>query len=224
VESVQREFANEIPAHWSQVADNPRRWMSRFADAVVDSTAQVLQPLIERSKPLIDREIERIGRAAVHDGIDVLLNNLGPRLSVTNGLLQFFDVEPGRYELGNRSLVLVPLVAGDRLLMSNVDCPDIVWIGYPMPGSGQLWERPAAIRRTDPLELLVGVPRAMILRFLTRRSTMGEVAESLQFAPNTITFHCKHLERTGLITRERRGQQVRVRRTERAEKLIDLMS
>ena len=184
----------------------------------------MLQPLLERAKPRIDREIERIGRAAVHDGIDVLLNNLSPRLSVTNGLLQFFDVEPGHYVLGNRSLVLVPLVSGDRLLMSNVDCSDIVWIGYPVPGSGQLWEHPTVGKNSDSLELLVGVPRAMILRFLSRRSTMGEVAQSLQFAPNTITFHCKHLERTGLIARERHGQQVRVCRTERAEKLIDLMS
>jgi predicted transcriptional regulator len=53
---------------------------------------------------------------------------------------------------------------------------------------------------------------------------MGEVAVGLQFAPNTITFHCNHLERTGLISRERHGKQVQISRTERADKLLELMA
>jgi hypothetical protein len=224
VESIEREFNNEIPEHWAAAAENPRKWMTRFADAIVDSAGQTVQPLLARATPIIDREMERVGRAAVHDGVDLLLNNLCPRLSSSDGHLKFFDIQPGSYELAGRSLVLVPMLAGDQLLLSNVDCPDVVWIGYPLPGAGQLWQAPPPIEDTDTLGLLMGVPRAAILRFLSRPSTMGEVAVGLQFAPNTITFHCNHLERTGLVARERHGKQVQISRTDRADQLIDLMS
>ena len=126
---------------------NPRRWMSRLPTRSSISAATVIDPLLARASPLFDREIDRVGRAVVHDGVDVLLSTLTHAWRLTAA--HWASTTPvGALQLGQRRLVLVPLVGGERILLSNVDCPDVVWVGYPVPGCEQLWHGRSADTRT----------------------------------------------------------------------------
>lgn len=111
----------------------------------------------------------------------------------------FEHERPGRYRLGQRTVVLIPMLAGDRAFVAGLDNSDLVWFGYPQPGCGSLWLGPREISNQDPLAVLLGLPRTRVLRFLSRPATMQEIAKALHYAPNTITFHCEHLERGGLL-------------------------
>lgn len=64
----------------------------------------------------------------------------------------------------------------------------------------------------------------MILRILNRRITMGELAELLHYSPSTLTHHCNQLVRAGLLSRERRGRQVVLRRTDVGTSLLNLLA
>jgi DNA-binding MarR family transcriptional regulator len=72
------------------------------------------------------------------------------------------------------------------------------------------------------LEALLGVPRAALLRALDRATTAGQLAARLHLAPSGLTHHLRILEPAGLVTRERRGQCVVVRRTRRGTTLLAL--
>lgn len=219
-----QEFGPEVPTYWQSPLRQPQRWLRSFADAA-ELVSKELEPVWERARPLIDRDVERIGLTLVRGGVEALLNSISPRIACRNGILSFDDVVPGSYNLSGRRIVLVPIVSGPRLLMSCFDNPDLIWIGYPISGVGQIATGPCPARpdAEDRLSLVLGASRAAVVRYLVRPSFMSEAARDLVIAPNTLTFHCDHLERAGLVIRERRGRQVEVSRTERADALIDLM-
>jgi DNA-binding transcriptional ArsR family regulator len=76
----------------------------------------------------------------------------------------------------------------------------------------------------DALDLLLGPMRAKVLAALTRPLTMGELASLTGLVPSAVTYHCERLNACGLVERERRGREVRVSRTRRAERLAELLT
>jgi DNA-binding MarR family transcriptional regulator len=78
------------------------------------------------------------------------------------------------------------------------------------------------LRDGPSLEALLGLPRAALLRALDRATTAGQLAAVLQLAPSGLTHHLRVLEPAGLVSRERRGQCVFVRRTARGTTLLSL--
>jgi DNA-binding MarR family transcriptional regulator len=105
----------------------------------------------------------------------------------------------------------------------NLDEPELVWFGYPMPGLETL-TAPMLPAGTDALTLLLGPIRATILRALARPVTMGTLATQLNSGPSTATYHCVQLASAGLVFRRRDGREVRVQRTPRGDALVDLLS
>ena len=86
------------------------------------------------------------------------------------------------------------------------------------PGARDAWP----MHDPSPLEVLLGMPRAALLRALDRPATAGELAARLRLVPSGITHHMQVLEPAGLVVRERRGQHVVVRRTARGARLVEL--
>jgi hypothetical protein len=124
--------------------------------------------------------------------------------------------------LAGRPIVLVPMLSGGDALICSLDQPDAVWLGYPVPGVGRLFHGGHKTVRGDSLGLLLGPVRAQVLNALARPLTMGELAALTGLAPSAITYHCERLTAIGLVERERRGREVRVSRTRRAEQLTEL--
>ncbi|MEU6714316.1 winged helix-turn-helix domain-containing protein [Nonomuraea sp. NPDC046802] len=208
------------PAHWRSAADRPGRWMRGYASALSE-VWNTTEPLWKRARPLLDREIERVGITAVRGGPELLLGSLSERISYGRRGLLISDVESSTYELGNRKIVLVPMLAGRDAVIVSLDHPEAVWIAYPVPGADSLWRKPVA-PAVDELSALVGPVRADLLCALDQPMTMSMLATDMKIAPSGLTYHCDRLRAGRLITRERRGREVWIARTHRAEELLEL--
>jgi hypothetical protein len=212
----------DSPAHWQAAADQPRRWLDSMADASLD-TWKVAEPRWRAAGPLLDREIRRIGTAAVRGGMAALLNSLHPNISYHEGMFHFKCSRGGDIWLdpiGPRSLALVPMIAGRDALLVSVDQPGVCYIAYPVcpPGTG-----PQATGGSA-LATILGPLRAAILRALRQPLTVSDVAVAVHCAPTTATYHLHQLAAAGLISREKSGPSVRVSRTNRGDELVDLLS
>jgi hypothetical protein len=212
----------DSPAHWQAAADQPRRWLDSMADASLD-TWKAAEPRWRAAGPLLDREIRRIGTAAVRGGMAALLNSLHPRVSYHDGTFHFKCSLGQAIRLGPvgpRRLALVPMIAGRDALLVSFDQPEVSYIAYPVcpPGPGLQATGGSA------LAAILGPLRAAILRALRQPLTVGDVAVAVHCAPATATYHLHQLAAAGLITREKSGPSVRVSRTNRGDELVDLLS
>ncbi|WP_214321182.1 hypothetical protein [Nonomuraea sediminis] len=211
---------DDLPVHWRSAAEKPRQWLSGYASALTD-VWNTTEPLWRRAGPLLDREIRRVGVATVRGGPELLLGTLTERIRYGERGLLISDVEAGSFELGDRRIVLLPMLAGKDAVIVRLDDPDAVFIAYPLPGAETLWRWPAATAE-DELTALIGPVRAELLGLLGRPMTMSMLATKAKIAPSSITYHCDRLDAAKLIVRVRRGREVWIGRTERAEELLEL--
>ncbi|MDF5756228.1 winged helix-turn-helix domain-containing protein [Spongiactinospora sp. TRM90649] len=96
--------------------------------------------------------------------------------------------------------------------------------GFPstaLPGPGDPRSLTEALAFRE-LASLVGHTRAELLCLLDRPMTMGTVAALVNITPAGITYHCDRLQDARLISRDRRGREVWIERTSRAQTLLDL--
>ncbi|WP_263164124.1 ArsR/SmtB family transcription factor [Streptomyces sp. SCSIO ZS0520] len=221
---LETEFPEFVPPQWQPVVERPQEWLRAYA-RLLGSVWDQFRPVWRGAGALLHRETERVGTAAVSGNLDVLLGSVSSRFRYGEGSLRLPDQQAAEFSLDGRRLVLVPIVSGSGASMFALDRPDLVWIGYPMPGVGRLWENCTEPHgSTDALALLLGPRRAALLRACEEPLTMGEIAVRIGCSPATLTYHCAQLEQAGLLQRERRGQQVRLWRTERGHSVLDLLS
>ncbi|GII62768.1 hypothetical protein Skr01_28530 [Sphaerisporangium krabiense] len=212
-----------VPPHWRAAAERPKAWLHGYA-GLLERVWSVMGDVWTRARPLMDREIERVAIAAARGSMDAVLNDLHAGCMFQDGAFSFPDTEPARFHIGSRRLVLMPMITGPTSMVSNLDGPEVVWIGYPLPLAGTLASRAPRERRDgDALVLLMGEARAAILTSLERPLTMGRLAEITRHAPNAVTYHCDRLETAGLIHRQRSGREIHVERTDRATALVHLL-
>jgi DNA-binding transcriptional ArsR family regulator len=211
--------------HWRAAADQPRRWLNSMADASLDTWA-VAEPRWQAAGPLLDREIRRVGTAAVRGGMAALLNSLHPGIRYHDGTFTF-TAQCRKSEpigpigpIGSRRLALLPLVVGRNAVMFSFERPDVCYIGYPVAPP-----RPGAEATADSaLATILGPVRAAILQALRQPLTVNDVAAAVHCAPTTATYHLHQLAAAGLITREKSGPAVWVSRAARGDELVGLLS
>lgn len=211
--------SHTLPRQWQAAAEQPRRWLASLADASLDAWA-AMQPRWRAAAPLLDREVARVGTAAVRGGMAALLNCLHPRVSYADGVLALPFPRDRCVDLGGRRLALMPMIADRGALAVSYERPEVCYIGYPIrpPAPGTQ----AAANGT--LALILGPLRAAALQVLHHPLTVNELAAAVHCAPTTATYHLQQLATASLVTRERHGTSVRVSRTTRGDKLIDLLS
>jgi len=215
----------DLPAYWRAAADQPRRWLNSMADASLD-TWTAAEPRWRAAGPLLDREIRRVGTAAVRGGMPALLNSLHPGLTYRDGTFTFAPpCNPGSTlgpigPVGPRRLVLLPMIAGRDAVLLSFDCPDICYIGYPLskPRQG------AQATTNGALATILGSVRAAMLQALRQRLTVSDLAAAVHCAPTTATYHLHQLAAANLVSREKSGPSVWVSRTGRGDELVDLLS
>jgi len=212
------------PPHWRPAAEQPRRWLNSMADASLDIWA-VAEPRWRAAGPLLDREIRRVGTAAVRGGMAALLNSLHPGLRYQDGAFTYAPpcnpfARRSLGPVGLRRLVLVPMIAGRDALLFSFDVDDVCFIGYPIPHP-----RAGAQDTADgALATILGPLRATILQVLRQPLTVGDLATAVHCAPTTATYHLHQLAAADLITREKSGSSVWVSRTARGDELVNLLS
>lgn len=214
----------QLPPQWRAAADQPRRWLNSMADASLDIWA-VAEPRWRAAGPLLDREIRRVGTAAVRGGMAALLNSLHPGLRYQDGAFTYAPpcnpfARRSLGPVGLRRLVLVPMIAGRNALLFSFDVDDVCFIGYPIPHP-----RAGAQDTADgALATILGPLRATILQVLRQPLTVGDLATAVHCAPTTATYHLHQLAAADLITREKSGSSVWVSRTARGDELVGLLS
>lgn len=221
---LEQNFGCNLPAWWRGAADQPRRWLDSFAAASIDGWA-VIEPAWRWAQPLLDREARRVGTAVVRGGLDALLNNLHPRIRYDAGEITVAGACKRARDLGDRQLVLIPMMSGPDRIATNFEHPDVVYLGYPVtgfPAGGQLAASPDPGR--DALALVLGRARAQLLRVAQKPITITALAGELCCEPGTASYHCDRLESAGLVVRRRHGQSVWVLRTARGDELADVLS
>jgi DNA-binding transcriptional ArsR family regulator len=218
-------FDQTPPPPWRDALRRPRTWVHAYASAIADAW-RYIEPLWIQAQPMLEREVGRIGAAAVRGGLDLILDRLHPASQFDNNVLRIRDPEPASFELAGRPLVLVPMLSGAQALICNLDRTDAVWIAYPMPGVGQLFPVPKISRGAVPahLESVMGPMRAQILRAVERPLTMSELVRLSRIAPSELTYHCERLAAAGLVQPEKRGPEVWVSQTGRGRSLIALLT
>ena len=221
-EGVEQMGPGEPPLPWRGALRRPRQWLNLYVKALT-AAWQAYGPIWQQAAGLRTREAERIGAAVVTGSLDALLSNLSSRARYADQTLYLPDRHPYRVELNDRPMTLVPLVSGTAGSVFNLDEPDQVWLGYPVPGLERLGDGTAPSAK-DGLSLLLGPIRAAILRALDRPTSMGGLADHLAAGPSTATYHCSQLASAGLVVRQRVGREVRIQRTPRGDALVDLLS
>jgi DNA-binding transcriptional ArsR family regulator len=208
--------ANEA---WRDAQQAPARWLQRYVTALLRAW-KGFAPVWRRARPALGREVERIGMSAALDAQLELLDGLLLDSGVQDGRwlcpCEFYE---GRARFPDNGVVLMPLLGGERrqVLVRREDVLEtIIYPLRSLPGAGH-GEPPEAA-----LESLLGTPRAAILRALGCPTSIGRLAETLRSVPSAATHHVSALEAAGLVTRDRTGRHVLVRRTERGESLLAL--
>ena len=210
---------HRFPPGWQFAGQQPRRWLNSMADASLDTWA-VMEPWWRAAGPLFDREMRRVGTAAVRGGLEALLNSLHPHVSYRDRTLTLTCGNDRCIPLGGRRLVLVPMIAGRDSVLVSFERDAVCYVGYPVrqPEPG-----PQATAN-GALALVLGPVRAAALRALRQPLTVGELAVAVQCAPTTATYHVHLLAAAGLVTCERRGSSVLVSRSARGHELVDLLA
>ncbi|WP_214401370.1 winged helix-turn-helix domain-containing protein [Pseudonocardia lacus] len=220
VGQLEADFGGLLPPVWRQVVERPRRFVVAYA-RVLEAAWRAFAPIWAAAAELRDRDSARVDAAA--GDLSALLGGLRGRLRVDGDAIRLPDPHPEVFDRGDRGLVLVPLVSGPSASIFSVDRPDVVWLGYPLPGLASLAGGAPAPRAADALELVLGAMRARIL-LTVDGGPAGPVARRTGCSPSTLSYHCSGLEAAGLIHRERSGQQVLLRRTARGDALIALFA
>jgi hypothetical protein len=219
---VRSRHGGALPAQWRAAAADPRRWYHTVADASL-ATWMALGPMLEPASRMFDNEARRVGEAVMRGATAEVLNSLHPRLGFHNGVLHLAGSRhaSGTFSLDRRVVALVPMFAGPDAVCVDFSGREVVEIGYPVPGANRLGTGGTDRTSADLLDQILGAARARALRAARRPITAGALAVMIQYAPNTVTYHCDHLERLGLVVRERRGAQVWISRTARGDQLVD---
>ena len=218
IDDLLEKFGADLPPPWAAVADNPRRWLTAWAAASIDAWS-VAAHRWQAATQQLDREIRRVSIAAARGGTAALLNTLHPQLRYQHGALSFIGACAAAFPLGTRRLVLVPMITGRDGVIVSFDQPELAYIAYPL----DMNRSPNGAGHEDLLTMVMGSPRAAILRVLNRPHTVGALAARVGSAITATIYHCNQLERAELLSRTRHGREVLVSRTPRGDELLDVL-
>ncbi|GAB2949693.1 ArsR/SmtB family transcription factor [Streptomyces sundarbansensis] len=223
-EEVVANFPGGPSPRWQHVIDDPRSFVAAYTRTLARVWAE-FEPVWKQSRDLLHREAERIGAASVTGTLDAALATLNHPISLADESLLLPGTQNSTIPLRGRPITLIPIVSGSSASIYNVEA-ESVWVGYPVPGVGRLWESGVAPAPVPgrALEAVLGIARAQLLRAAERPLTMGEASTILGCVPSAVTHHCRRLEAAQLITRTRTGKNVVVRRTPTGDQLIELLA
>jgi DNA-binding transcriptional ArsR family regulator len=219
----------EIVRHWAVPLRDPAAWRDSLVSLLERVWSEVYAYTWRSAASAMSRELDTVARAAASSALHTVLDGAHPDLRAAPEALR---VRPrpgtpaGEFDRRGMPVVVLPLAVGSGHLLRNFVDEDETLVGYT-PQSVQrilAGHRPAAAGAEAELDALLGKARADMLRALRGPVTAGALAAELGYAPGVLSYHLKRLEEAGLVTRERGGQHVTVRRATRGERLVDLYS
>jgi DNA-binding transcriptional ArsR family regulator len=212
-----------------QWAHDPDRLLADYCSKLADYWRAVVQPAHPRLEDRLRREAERLELGLQEYGQEIVLNLVHPRLQYADGCLRMSDnLYRGPTPWHAEMLVIKPMIAAPNTLMTNmgtVDPPHIsrAYFATAPPALRPGWPADSRADDGDALVLLVGRPRAHILRSLQRRpGTTTDLADEFGLTPGTVSHHLKLLQQARVVIPLRRGAMVYYRITDRGARLVSL--
>lgn len=201
--------------HWEHAARDPHRWVRGLALALTRAWSGFRPIWLAREEQLA-AEAERVAGASRRGAhLHVLAETITcAHVRDERWVFEWPAARDVRLEIPREGLTLVPLVAGSRASIVDVDGRVMRLVGYPLRA------RP---RTPEPtLDALLGTPRARILRELDEPATNNALAAVLHAVPSAATHHVSALAAAGLVLRDRSNGSLLVRRTARGDALVAL--
>jgi DNA-binding transcriptional ArsR family regulator len=202
---------------------DPERALAAYCDALEAFWARVFAPSWTRMLSLLEREVIVLGAALATRGIAAIRTRLHPLVAYEPGLLALDVTDDRELELGDRVIVLSPLVVGDRRILWNVDQPDTVTLAYQAPGVMLLWEG-GELPVDRRLAAVVGGARARVLGVLGTPMTLTDLTDTLSLARGSVAPQLSTLTDAGLLTRSRVGRRVYYRLSSAGRELVALLA
>ncbi|MCC9309575.1 helix-turn-helix domain-containing protein [Kitasatospora sp. RB6PN24] len=202
-----------LPPPLAEGLAEPELLLERICLALEEYWEECLAPhWWPRARSVLEADIVHRARTLAQQGLAVLLADLDPKLSWSDGVLTL-DRDFGRpgdpvdVEVSRRGLVFIPTCFVSSVNTSiSADRPPVV--NYPARGQGTIAgavDPPAGPR---VLEQLVGAPKARLLALLAEPASTTDLALRLGVTPGAVSQHLAVLLANRLVTRARHGRSV----------------
>jgi DNA-binding transcriptional ArsR family regulator len=226
--------AAELRASCPDIAPPPGREGKRACARVLAALADeltlfwqlVVAPAWPRVRHCLEAEVVYRSRVLAFGGTHAVLAGLHRDVTFdargsAGSLRVRTNGTPQRRAAGG-GLLLVPSVFAWPDVYAVARPPWRPTLAYPAQGIAELWpsrERRKA-RDDEGLAVLVGAPRARVLRLLTRPRTTSDLAGALRSSPSAVSPHLTALWAGGFLNRARNGRRVFYSLSERGHAVL----
>lgn len=223
--SVPSQSGSAVARLWRR---DPDHILQEYCSALSLYWRDVIMPMYPDLDRRLRREVVRLDAGLNDYGHDTVLGLIHPHVAFEGGRLTLLNsYSTGHVTWKTDSLVIKPMIASPMTHYSNIgsaDNPRVTQasLAVPLPGLWPAWSDNAS-DTSLALELLVGRPRAQILRSLqTRPGTTTDLAHELRLVPSSTSHHLKRLQSAGVVESSRRRDGVYYRLTNRGRRLVSI--
>lgn len=217
-ELVRAELAR-VDADLRCLPDDPARARDLLAEQMEIAWTELIAPDWPRLRRTLLADIEYRGHRLTSGGIALALSDLHPRVRLAEDVVAVTSTHRERIRVDRRGLLLIPSVfawPGLGVISGEPWQPALL---YPARGVAALWTTPD--RPPAALAGILGRTKATLLTTLDQPATTTELANRLELAPGTVSAHLTALHSATLLATTRHSREVRYRRTELGDALID---
>ncbi len=205
---------------------DPEHALASLCSALTLYWRDVMKPLYPDLERRLRREVARLDAGLDAYGYPTVLALLHSRVRFEHGqLIRADSYSTGPVAWKSSELVIKPMVAAPATMYSNIgtaDNPRVTkaFLAMAPPSLRSGWS--TANHDSYPaLELLIGRPRAQILRSVrSRPGSTTDLAHELGLLPSTTSYHLKALRSAGVVTASRRPTGVYYQLTDRGARLV----
>lgn len=215
---AERPGAAESPLGRSLLGDPPEV-LARLCDLIAAAWEAMVAPVWPRVKALLDADLAFQSRRLAEGGLDGLFAELHPTLRWHDGVLTRSRGDVEHRDLAGEGLVLMPSAFRWDQVLVIVDEPWQPTVVYPARGLGTLWRQGGDTDRA--LARLIGRTRAVLLSGLDEPTATTTLAHRYALAAGTVSEHLGVLRDAGLVVGERHRHEVRYRRTELGDGVVE---
>jgi DNA-binding transcriptional ArsR family regulator len=216
---ARQQYRGKLPEILRPFLEHPRAAMNRLAKSLGAYWEVAIEPVWPRVHALLRADINYRAGRLTDGGPAALFADLHPTVQWDGSELLIRQKWEGRYELGGRSLLLVPSAFGWAFPATMTDEPWQPTLFYPARGVATLWE-PGAAQAPEALGTVIGRGRAAVLAALDAPASTTELARRLEVTPGAVSQHVGALRAAGLVASERDGRTVLHARTGLADALV----
>jgi DNA-binding transcriptional ArsR family regulator len=204
LEIFRSQHGNRLPAAAEPLLRNPKRELSRLADAMAEYWERAVAPYWPRILALLSADLRHRATRLTEEGPAGLFEDLHPTITFEGDWLHIEQAWQGTVELAGQGLLLVPTVFSWERPSVISGAPWQPTVIYPARGVALLWEPDH--EAAPELGALMGATRARILSALDAPQSTTELAQRLGLTPGAVSQHLKVLANAGLAAshRERR--------------------